>query len=32
MKLQEIADTIERTKADFFAEIVKDAEAAKVLD
>lgn len=30
MKLQEIADTIERTKADFFAEIVKDAEAAKV--
>lgn len=29
MELQEIADAIERTKADFFAEIVKDAETAK---
>lgn len=29
MELQEIADAIERTKADFFAEIVKDVEAAK---
>lgn len=30
MELREIADAIEQTKVDYFAEIVKDAEAAKV--